>query len=127
MSTTVRQATATRVMDLMDETGHTSLGWDASDDEWVLPMIRRKLAEGFTFWIVKRNPLREVQLERVEDLGDAARHVIIRDAESRQLFEAGRIGLAAANDEPVETVRRATTAEEAVQHDTVAHRPLRGG
>ncbi len=128
MSTTVDQPTVSqpRVMDLMDESGHTSFGWDPADDAWVLPMIRRKMTEGYVFWIVKRDPLREVQLHRVDDLGDN-RHVIIRDEASRQLFESGRIGLAAANDEPVETVRRAETADEVVQNDTVAHRPLRGG
>ena len=124
MSATIE--TTTRVMHLMDETGHTSLGWDPSDDEWVLPMIRRKMAQGFTFWIVKRNPLREVQLERIEDLADA-RHVIIRDDDSRQLFESGRIGVIANDESDLDTVGRATTAEEVVRGETVAHRPLRGG
>ncbi len=117
-----------RVMDLMDDAGHTSFGWDAEDDEWVLPMIRLKMAEGYVFWIVRRNPLREVRLERVEDVRES-RHVIIRDQAARTLFEQGRIGIAASIDdeEDVETLRRARTPEEAVSHDTIAHRGLRGG
>lgn len=117
-----------RVMDMMDEAGHTSFGWDASDDHWVLPMIRQKMADGYTFWIVRRNPLREVRLDRAEEARDAGRHVIIRDDVARELFEQGRIGLVSAEDgDQAETVRRARTAEEVVENDTLAHRPLRGG
>ena len=115
-----------RVMQIMDERGHTSLGWDAEDDAWVLPMIRRKMDEGYVFWIVQRRPLREVQLTRVEDIGDN-RHVIVRDSEARTLFEQGRIGVAQDDEAEIETVRRAQTAEEAVANDTVAHRGMRGG
>lgn len=116
----------TRVIHMMDESGHTSLGWDPQDDEWILPVIRKKMADGYAFWIVRRDPLREVLLERVEDLGET-RHVIIRDEDSRDLFEKGRIGIVTADDEMLETVGRATTAEEVVRNETVAHRPLRGG
>jgi hypothetical protein len=116
-----------RIMHTMDAAGHTSLGWDAADDEWILPLIRRKMVEGYVFWIVRRNPLREVRMERVEDIGDT-RHVIIRDAESRELFEQGRIGLVSVDaEDDLEVTRRARTAEEVVANDTVQHRPLRGG
>lgn len=117
----------TRVMHLMNESGHTSFGWDPEDDQWVLPMIRLKMAAGFTFWIVRRNPLREVELKRIEELGDV-RNVIIKDQASRELFEAGRIGIATSGDEAeLRVSRRAATAEEAVREETVVHRPLRGG
>lgn len=119
--------TRIRVMDLMDGGGHTSFGWDADDDEWVIPMIRQKMQQGFVFWIVKRNPLREIRLERAEDVGNT-RHVIIRDEAARTLFEQGRIGLVTTEpEENVQTVRRASTAEEVAANDTVAHRRLRSG
>lgn len=116
-----------RVMDMMDDAGHTSFGWDAQDDEWVLPMIRQKMEQGFVFWVVRRNPLREIRLERVEDLRDA-RHIVIRDEAARTLFEQGRIGIASGSgDDAAEPVRRARSAEDAVENDTVVHRGLRGG
>lgn len=116
-----------RIMNIMNDAGHTSFGWDEADDEWVLPMIRQKMAQGYVFWIVRRNPLREVQLERVDDVRDV-RHVIIRDQAARTLFEQGRIGIVADDDDDhVETVRRARTAEEVASNDTVAHRRLGGG
>jgi hypothetical protein len=119
--------TRVRVHDYMDGDGHTSFGWDETDDEWVIPMIRRKMAQGFVFWIVKRNPLREIRLERVADIGDS-RHVIIRDEAARTLFEQGRIALASDDDEnDVVRLHRAESAEEAASHDAVAHRRLAGG
>lgn len=119
---------AVRIAQFMDDNGHTSLGWDEADDAWVLPMIRAKMEAGFVFWIVKRNPLREVRLERVEDIGRGGdRHVIIRDDASRQLFEQGRIGLVRDDLDDREVVGRARTAEEVVANDTVAHRALQGG
>lgn len=119
----------TRTMRMMNNHGHTSFGWDEDDDEWVLPMIRRKMAEGYVFWVVRRpepdRRLQEVRLRRIEDIGNT-RHVIIRDDEARELFEQGHIGLVE-DQENVEVVRTAETAEEVVANDTVAHRPLRGG
>ena len=116
-----------RIMHVMDAAGHTSLGWDVADDEWMLPLIRRKMEEGYVFWIVRRNPLREVRLERIDDIGDT-RHVIIRDAESRELFQQGRIGLVSVDrEDDLQVIGRASTAEEVVANDTVSHRPLRAG
>lgn len=116
-----------RIMDLMDGSGHTSFGWDAEDDAWVIPMIRQKMAEGFVFWIVRRNPMREVQLQRVEDVQDL-RHVIIRDQGARTLFEQGRIGIVGSTgDDEIEAVRRARTPEEVVRNDTLARRGHVGG
>lgn len=119
-----------RTLRFMDGQGHTSFGWDPEDDEWVLPMIRQKLQQGYNFWIVRRPaPLRrlqEVRLERVEDVGET-RNIIIRDDASRRLFEQGRIALVSDSDEELERVGRATTAEEVVANDTVAARPFGRG
>jgi hypothetical protein len=84
------------------------------------------MEQGYVFWVVRRNPLREVRLERVEDVGDN-RHIIIRDAASRTLFEQGHIALVSADEGDAQTVRRARTPEEVAANDTVAHRGLRGG
>jgi hypothetical protein len=118
---------AVRTLSMMDSSGDTSFGWDAAEDEWVIPMIRAKMEAGYTFWIVERNPLREVRLERADALGEN-RHVVIRDAAARELFEQGRIGLASiAEHGEARVLRRARTPGEAAAADTVAHRPLRGG
>jgi hypothetical protein len=110
----------------MGPEGDTSFQWDATDDNWVLPMIRQKMEEGYTFWVIKRNPLREEEADSADDIGDA-RTVIIRDTDARRLFEQGHIRMMRPGDRPVEATTRARNAEQAVAADTVAHAPLRGG
>lgn len=109
----------------MDGSGHSSWGWDASDDVWVIPLIQQKMDEGYVFWIVEENPHREIQLRRVQDIG-ATRRVIIKDTKARELFEQGKIGIV--TDKPEMTaIRRAVNAQEAARNPTVAHRSLGGG
>lgn len=115
-----------RIMRIMGRSGHLSIGWDEEDDRWMLPLIRKKMDEGYVFWIIRRRPLREVRLERIEDIGQN-RNILVLDDTARELFEQGRIGLVSDIDEDDVVERRARTAEEVVANDTVAHRPLRGG
>lgn len=110
----------------MGPQGHVSFGWDAEDDARIVPMIQRAMDQGYEFWIVKRNPMREEQLTTITDLQDI-RHVILRDQDTRELFEQGLVGLINDTDAPLETVRRAGSAAEAATNDTVAHRRMAGG
>jgi hypothetical protein len=125
----VLAARTIRIMWMTDEfRGHITWGWDAEHDPWVLPLIRRRMDEGYVFWIVRRNPLREVQLRRVEDIGENRTIIIQGDELARELFEQGRIGLVTeTGDEDLEAIRPARTPEEVVANDTVAHRPLGRG
>ena len=122
------QARRYRTTTGLDETGHTTLAWDAEDDAWMLPLIQRNMERGYTFWIVRRNPLREAQLLSTAEIREN-RHVIMKDASARELLEGGRIRLVTdeAQDDEIEVERPAATAEEAVAHDTIAHRQHRGG
>lgn len=122
-----------RSMDILDQTGHTALGWEEGDDEWVIPLIRLKMQQGFVFWIVRRaregTGAREVQLRRVEQIGPT-RRVIIKDPDARRLFDQGRIGLhVGPGSSPDEYVfeRRAVTPEEVARNHTVAQRRMAGG
>lgn len=123
---------AIRTLDFLDQTGHTAFGWDAADDEWVLPLIQSKMDQGYNFWIVKPkrlgNGVTERQIRKVSQVGPT-RRVMIHDEDARKLFEGGRIGMhvkARAEDDYV-FERRARTAREAVENDTIAHRAPRGG
>lgn len=128
---TAEQIARVRILRFMDGQGHTSFGWDPEDDHWVLPMIRQKMQQGYVFWIVRRplpsRRVQEVRLESLEDIGET-RNVIIRDDDSRRLFEQGHIALVTESDEEeLERIGRATTAEEVVANDTVASRPFGRG
>ena len=119
-----------RTLRFMDGQGHSSFGWDPENDHWVLPMIRKKMAEGYVFWVVRRpGPLRqlqEIRLTSVDEIGND-RHVIIHDDDARELFEQGRIGLVPDTDETLERVRTAESAEDAAANDTIAHRAMGRG
>lgn len=112
-------------MAVMDESGHVTWSWEEENHERIVSVIQRMMDDGYVFWIVKRNPLREEELEDIEDLA-TNRHVIIKDDDFRELAEAGV--LYRTRDEATLTQERRTTdAHEAAVNDTVAHRPLRGG
>lgn len=119
-----------RTLSFLSGDGDSTYGWEAKDDVWVIPMIQKKMDEGYVFWIIKRNPFREAKLRHAEEAKDT-RNVIIKDADARILFEQGRIGLVmnpvAERTEEVTRERRARSAEEAASHDTVAHQQARGG
>jgi hypothetical protein len=121
---------AVRTFTFLSGDGDNVYGWDAADNPWVIPMIQKKLDEGFTFWIVKQNQTRAVRLRRADDAREI-RSVTVKDPDARQLFEQGRIGIVArpvdGRDDEYRLERRARSAEEVADNDTVAHRPLRGG
>lgn len=114
----------------LSDQGHFEIGWDARDDGWAIPMLQKKIDEGYDLWIVRRDPVREVKLRTAAEIGDV-RKVTIKDEAARILFEQGRIGIVAmpAGQRNAEQTleRRADSAEEASHHDTVAHRAGRGG
>ncbi len=117
-----------RTMNLLNQTGDITIGWGEGDDVHMLPMIEEKLRQGYSFFIVKGED--EVRLKRVDQIGDV-RKVVLSDKEAERLFAAGRVGLVekakGAVRGVVDTIRRSTTAEEIVRHDTVAMRPMAGG
>lgn len=127
---------AIRTMSILNGSGDTVIGWTQDNDEWVIPMIQKKMDEGYTFWIVRRQPglLRrtdEIVLRNPASNALPGREVIMKDDVARILLEQGRIGIVAqpaAGERPEQVIeRRAETAREAAGADTVAHRPLRGG
>lgn len=117
-----------RTMALLNETGDITIGWSEADDATMLPMIEEKLRQGYSFFIVKGED--EVRLKRVDQIG-ASRTVIMADKEAERLFAAGKVGLVEKAKGmvrgTVETIRRATSAEDVVKNDTVAMRPFAGG
>lgn len=129
MSETTIQQRVIRTLSFLTGDGDNTYGWEPDDDAWVIPMIQRKMDEGYVFWIIRRNPIRELKL-RTADEAKFTRSIIIKDNDARILFEQGRIGLVASGVvDRGDMIRegRARTAEEAVANDTVAHRPSRGG
>lgn len=121
------QKTTRRRMAMMDESGHMTWSWDEANDEQVIPAIQRLMDNGYVFWIVRRDPLREDELEadEINELREN-RHIIIKNEDFAELMRAGVMRLTN-DDADLTRERRATDAADAAANDTVAHRPLRAG
>lgn len=119
-----------RTLSFLNGMGDTTIGWTPNNDEWIIPLIRQKMLDGYDFWIIRRDPVREVKIRNATE-ATLTHEVIMKDDVARELIEQGRIGIVAApapgRRPEVVMERRAGTPEEAVAADTVAHRPLRGG
>lgn len=114
--------------------GHVSFGWEEQNDEWILPMIKQKMAEGYVFWIVERNNFanmgvfeHEVQIKDIGEIGKL-RRVLMHDDDARKLMETGKIKLTKEfGESDYKAVKRADTAEEVVGKSSIAHRRAQGG
>jgi hypothetical protein len=122
----MQQIATRRHMALMNESGHVTWSWDEENDEQMIPTIDRLMREGYVFWIVQRDPLREAELEDTEDLR-TNRHVIVKNEDFAELMAAGVLRLSNRDTAPLQQERRAADARDAVANDTVAHRRIQGG
>jgi hypothetical protein len=115
-------------MTLLNRTGDVTIGWTDDNHDAMVEMIREKMAQGFTFFVVRGED--HVRLRKIEDIG-TEREVVLDDSHAEALFKAGKIGLVerlrTAASDTIDTIRRAITPEDAATTNTVAIRPMRGG
>lgn len=128
MLDTAQTTTRRRRMAMMDESGHMTWSWDEENNDQIIPAIRRLMERGYVFWIVRRDPLREDELE-IEEIGELRdnRNIVVKNEDFAELLAAGVLRPSRDDRADLHMGRRATTPEEAASNDTVAHRPLRGG
>lgn len=124
----------------MGRGGHFTLAWDAESDAEAERLITLKMQQGVVFRITGRSgPFRPggglVRLHRIADVPED-RRVHIDDADVRRFLEAGHghvvdeVDAPKVEDSEVDEpppIRRARTAREVMENDTIAHRPLAGG
>lgn len=118
----------------MDETGDSSLTWDEDTAEKMIPIIERRMAEGFKFFILEDQPgdvpARKIELKDPEQLKGVS-SVIVKDEDLMSLLTAGTVSLAPPlpATRPVNTARRARTPKEVVSSKApiVGVKAARGG
>jgi len=117
-----------RTMILLNATGDITIGWSEADDASMIPMIEKKLREGYSFFIVQGEE--QVRLQRVDQIGDA-RTVVMADRDAEQLFAAGKVGLVQkaqrVANRIIDTLRRSRNPAEIARENTVVMRPMAGG
>lgn len=118
-------------MTLFNETGDITIAWDDSNTDLIKEKIKKKLEEGYTFFIVKKRFFGIFETkEKLIDAGVLKKgdKILVKDKEIEELFSKGAVGLIN-NKENIEfeTDRRTANVNEIIENDTIALRPLRGG
>lgn len=114
----------------LDQSGDTTIVWDSDTEEKILKLIEAKMAQGYVFYLVKKVPLlnvsRRIATKSMKQIKEAG-SVILKDAELERLFLGGDIGTTSRPSTMIDTVKKASNANEVVVSQSVAVRPTRGG
>jgi hypothetical protein len=149
----------------LNMSGDVTITWDDSNRDAILALVREKMAEGYSFFIITPRLLpifgdKQVKLTDVAQL-DKAKGVVVQDGlvadivsrldnanvtplpqrpaapaapaqrlgdeAVEQAVKSGKAKLALVPKADLQATRRAASAEEVVQHQSVAVRPVVGG
>ena len=116
----------TRTLTLLDATGDTTVSWTSDRDDEMELIIKKKMEEGVTFFIVERSGARA----KLSDASEARRHrvVAIPDEDLRRFVEAGGGEVTSADKAPVKKSRVGRKASEVVKAPvSIGVRQMRGG
>ena len=127
----------------LNRTGDITISWDEQNKEQILAMVKKKMDEGYSFFTMKKVPLLDIYrkskvtakgLSRVKSLSipDAEFDKLIAGLDDRDvaqivrakhanLVKRGRDGRA------IDTVKRATSAEEVLRSQSMGVRRIVGG
>ena len=116
---------------LMCSDGDVTLAWDEDNADMMIEIIKKKMAEGMSFFIVtpRLGGLIRPKRTPVKKSTDLTKHnaVTVSDADFAAMITSGVVSAQKAPSGLIETVKRADTPEDAAKSDTVAVRPARGG
>lgn len=118
-----------RTITFLNQSGDITIEWDEARDDQMRAVIRKKMDEGVTFFIVKEIDNRE-WVSKIRDINEISdSKVRIYDADLEKMFSENSNGLRVTRHEiaEIDTVKKAETPDEVVQNNSVAVRPLRGG
>jgi hypothetical protein len=112
-----------RTVALLCSLGDMTIGWDATNDAAILPIIQKMIDSGVRFFIVKKKEQRVVtKLTQATD----ARKIVIPDASLQGLFASGLLTIGSILLAET-TGEIAETAGQVAENDTVAVNPAAGG
>lgn len=131
----------------LNMTGDVTITWDETNKEAILALVQEKMNQGFTFFLIKPRKLlpgsKRVKAKSIDDVAKAGSVTIedndverivkalrLHDTEVEEVVSSGKAQLTliqGGRTESYDTVQRARTASEVVQHQTVAVRRVVGG
>lgn len=125
----------------LNMSGDVTITWDASNIDSVRALVEKKMAEGYSFFIIKPRMLKllgnkKVALRNTRDL-EGATGLVVPDSVMASMVEAlgdpdvtwtvAQGGARLASAPRGETARRATSAAEVLANQSVAVRRVVGG
>lgn len=150
--TTQKAASYTPFITFLNMTGDVTITWDKSNEAQILTMIEQKMKEGYSFFILKprffclfgKKKVRATSMQQVAAAGsvviddDQASHMMrntasrpkVDDPAVEDLLAQRKAYLAPQahdNAGSMDTVRRARSAQEVLQGQTIAVRRVVGG
>lgn len=116
-----------RGMTYLNSCGDSTIAWTEEHDMFWVPAIQAMMDRGVTFFIIEDRGLRR-PLKSAAD-APKSRHLAMVDVPepAMALLEQGKADVVASPPEPVRPKRRAKTAKEAAEAQTVAVQPRAGG
>lgn len=128
----------------LNMSGDVTITWDESNRAHVQELVKRKMQEGYSFFILKPRALaflgnKKVALKNASQLDSAVGVVVpdaavesivsnLGDADVENAVRSGQARLAAApKGSGKDAVRRAQTASEVLESQSMAVRPIVGG
>jgi len=121
-----------RSLTFLNELGDLTVEWSEDQDAAMEALIAKKMKEGVTFYILKKNKDGSPAKTKPTKLKDAAkarehRALSIPDADLSKFVLEGKGTARCMVHEKIETTKRAESAKEAASADSVAVKPRKGG
>lgn len=120
-----------RAVTILNEAGDQTIVWTEDRDDAMTDIIRKKMSEGIQFFIIEPRffgllPSKKTPLT---DADEARKHraLAIKDEDFARFVGEGGGDVVKTPDKPVQTVRKAKSAEEVAKSESVGVRPMRGG
>ena len=126
----------------LNMTGDVTLTWDETNRDRIIELVKKKMEEGYTFFTTKKVPLIEVyrKVKVTERNVNGIESIVIPDEEFEKLAKSFNDADIAANlsggsarlakrkgKSELTAVKRITDAEEVLENQSLALRPIAGG
>lgn len=121
----------TRSLTLLNERGDTTISWTEDRDDEMEAIIRKKMAEGITFFIVKRGRGQSLTArgDKLEAASDARkqRALVIPDEDLAKFVGSGAATVTKATDAPIESSEISRDTKKVARSRSVGVKQRRGG
>jgi hypothetical protein len=114
-----------RALTMLNEAGDTTISWTEDLDDRMEEIIRKKMDEGCTFFIIAERGVRS----KLAEAADIRKHraLAIPDEDLRKFVEIGAAVAESTPDEPVRNSRVSRDAKEVAKNQSVGVKPRKGG